>query len=76
MLRVSRKEQDIILRKIQLGHLYDIHVCTVDRWDRILASSEHTRIQTKTLNQAPILRVTYVGIICFVFKLNLSFSVN
>jgi hypothetical protein len=54
---VSRNKQNIILQKIQSGHLYEIHVCTVDRLNRIIASSECAQIQTKTLNEAPILRV-------------------
>jgi len=54
---VSRNKQNIILQKIQSGHLYEIHVCAVDRLNRILASSECAHIQTKTLNEAPILRV-------------------
>jgi hypothetical protein len=56
-IRVSRNKENIILQKIESGHLYEIHVCTVDKLDRIIASSERAQIQTKTLNEAPILRV-------------------
>ena len=66
-MRVSRRDENYVLTKVQPGHLYEIHVCAVDRADRILESSDRTQIQTKTLNQAPTLRLT------FVFELNLSF---
>ena len=66
-MRVSRRDENYVLTKVQPGHLYEIHVCAVDRADRILESSDRTQIQTKTLNQAPTLRLT------FVFELNLFF---
>lgn len=74
-IRVSRKEQNIILRKIQSGHLYEIHVCTVDSSNKIIASSEYAQIQTKALNDAPILRVTLVNR-KFYLKIQLTFIEN
>ncbi|CAF3259029.1 unnamed protein product, partial [Rotaria sp. Silwood2] len=57
-IRVSRQKRNVILEKIESGHLYEIHVCTVDESNRIIASSEHAQIQTLILNEAPTLRVT------------------
>ncbi|CAF3798157.1 unnamed protein product [Rotaria magnacalcarata] len=57
-LCVSRKTKDAVIEKVQAGHLYDIHVCTVDELNRVLSSSEHAQIQTVASNEAPLLRVT------------------
>ncbi len=57
-IRVSHKKQKGFLKKIQSGHLYEVHVCTVGSSNRIIASSERAQIQTIALNEAPSLRVT------------------
>ncbi|CAF1289625.1 unnamed protein product [Rotaria sordida] len=57
-IRVSRQKRNVILEKIESGHLYEIHVCTVDESNRIIASSERAQIQTIMSNEAPTLRVT------------------
>ena len=54
---MSRKKQNFILQKIQPGHLYEVHVCTINGANQIIASSERAQIQTVTLNNAPVLRV-------------------
>ncbi|CAF3620180.1 unnamed protein product [Rotaria socialis] len=56
-LCVSRKMKDAVIEKVQAGHLYDIHVCTVDELNRVLSSTEHAQIQTVASNEAPMLRV-------------------
>ncbi|CAM4916157.1 unnamed protein product [Rotaria socialis] len=56
-LCVSRKMKDAVIEKVQAGHLYDIHVCTVDELNRVLYSTEHAQIQTVASNEAPMLRV-------------------
>ncbi|UJR22537.1 hypothetical protein I4U23_025586 [Adineta vaga] len=57
-IRVSRKKQNSYLKKIQPGHLYEVHVCAVDSSDRIIASSQRAQIQTINSNEGPRLRVT------------------
>ncbi|CAF1448107.1 unnamed protein product [Rotaria sp. Silwood1] len=57
-IRVSRNKRNVVLEKIESGHLYEVHVCTVDESNRILTSSECVQIQTIEMNDAPRLRVS------------------